>query len=96
MTTRNIQNTLEEFLREAHALGLRIEILTGNPTWALKENHHLAYNWMKAFLDYNSKRPPELHVDGCSFDVEPYLAGEWQTRKEEVKVEYIEFGKKYS
>jgi len=81
---------LEDFLREAHSLGLRIEILTGNPTWALKGNHHLAYNWIKSFLDYNQKRPPELRVDGCSFDVEPYLSGEWETRKEEVKAEYIE------
>ncbi|MCD6460321.1 hypothetical protein J7L67_06600 [bacterium] len=81
---------LEEFLKAAHKLGIKIEILTGNPTWALKENHHFAYNWLKAFLDYNKKRPPELRVDGCSFDVEPYLTGEWETRKDEVKVEYID------
>lgn len=80
---------LEEFLRESHAKGIKIEILTGNPTWALEENHHLAYNWMKSFLDYNQSRPPELRIDGCSFDVEPYLAGEWNTKREEVKAEYL-------
>ncbi len=85
----NYTKQLEEFLRESHEKGIKIEILTGNPTWAMKENHHLAYNWMKAFLEYNKSRPPELRVDGCSFDVEPYLAGEWNTRREEVKAEYL-------
>ncbi|RJP60978.1 MAG: hypothetical protein C4541_02985 [Candidatus Auribacter fodinae] len=85
---------LEEFLRESHKRDLHIEILTGNPVWCLKENHHLAIQWMKAFLDYNQSRPPELRIDGCSFDVEPYLAGEWQTRRDEVKKEYIDLLKK--
>ena len=81
---------LEEFLLEAHALGLRIEILTGNPAWALKRNHHFAYSWMKAFLDYNLTHPSELRVDGCSFDVEPYLSKEWEIRSGEVLLEYID------
>ncbi len=80
---------LEEFLVEAHSKGIKIEILTGNPTWAVAENHHNAYNWMKSFLEYNKSRPPEKRVDGCSFDVEPYLAGEWQTKREEVKADYL-------
>lgn len=81
---------LEEFLREFHAKGVQVEILTGNPVWCLRPNHHFAVDWMKGFLEYNKSRPPELRIDGCSFDVEPYLAGEWNTRKEEVKVEYLE------
>lgn len=81
---------LEEFLREAHAKGLKIEILTGNPVWSLRDNHNFAIKWMKAFLDYNQSRPQELRIDGCSFDVEPYLASEWNTRREEVKAEFLE------
>ncbi len=85
---------LENFLSESHSKGIKVEILTGNPVWCLKENHHLAYNWMKSFLEYNKKRNQELRVDGCSFDVEPYLAGEWQTRREEVKKEYLDLLRK--
>ncbi len=81
---------LEEFLEESHAKDIHIEVLTGNPTWCLKENHHFAYDWMKSFLEYNKNRPPEQHINGCSFDVEPYLAGEWNTRRDEVKKEYID------
>lgn len=81
---------LEDFLRLYHKNGVRVEILTGNPVWCLKENHHFAYNWVKSFLDYNKSRPPELRIDGCSFDVEPYLAGEWNTRRDEVKKEYLD------
>lgn len=81
---------LEEFLQQAHANHLHIEILTGNPTWCLKENHHYAIEWMKSFLEYNKRRPPEQRIDGCSFDVEPYLAGEWNTRRDEVKAEYLD------
>ncbi len=82
--------SLKEFLAECHQHGLSIELLTGNPNWALKKNHQTAINWLRPFLEFNRQQPPHLRFDGVSFDVEPYLADEWKTDKERIKVEYLE------
>ncbi len=86
----NYTKQLEEFLREANELGIKIEILTGNPKWTLRENHHLAYNWLKSFLEYNKSRPNELRLAGCYLDIGPYLNDGWLTRREQLKEEYLE------
>ena len=80
---------LKEFLAAAHESNLSVEVLTGDPTWAITENHDKAYNWLKPFLDFNRNQPEHLRIDGVSFDVEPYLAGEWKIDKEKLKKEYL-------
>lgn len=85
---------LAEFLKESHAKGIKIEALTGNPVWSLKEYHKMALDWVKGFLEFNKGRPEDERVDGVSLDVEPYLTQEWNTKKEEIKGDYLEFLKK--
>ena len=80
---------LKSFLEESGKVGISVEVLTGNPTWALKENHDKAYNWLKPFLDFNRDQPENARFRGVSFDVEPYLASEWKIDKERVKKEYL-------
>jgi len=85
---------LAGFLRECHARHIEVEALTGNPVWALKEYHHVALDWVKGFLEYNKGRPKEERVDGVSLDVEPYLTQEWNTKRDVVKKDYMEFVKR--
>ena len=85
---------LKEFLAVCHDNKISVEVLTGNPTWALEENHHKAYNWLKPFLDFNRGQPEHLRFDGVSFDVEPYLASEWKVEKQQVKKEYLKLLRK--
>lgn len=82
-------NELGEFLKEAHKNHIEVESLIGNPTWALEEKHHLAIDWTKSFLDYNAQADDGARFDGASFDVEPYLALEWQVNRQKIKEEYI-------
>ena len=85
---------LEEFLREAHRRRLRIEALTGNLTWQFEENHALAIQWIRAFLDFNQKRPAEARIDGISLDIEPYLDQKWNEDREGVKASFLSLLKK--
>jgi len=85
---------LEEFLREAHKRRLRIEALTGNPIWQFEENHAVALQWIRAFLEFNQKRPVEVRMDGISLDIEPYLDQAWNENREKVKAEFLSLLKK--
>ncbi len=87
--------SLRTFLSECHHKGISVELLTGNPTWTLKENHDRAVNWLRPFLEYNKVHPPEERFHGASIDVEPYLLSEWKTDRERIKEEYLILIKKY-
>jgi hypothetical protein len=87
-------NSMAEFLKESHKLGIKVEALTGNPVWSLVENHHLLINWLTFFLDYNKERPSEEKIDGVSLDVEPYLTAEWERDRERIKKDYIDLLRK--
>jgi len=81
---------LEQFIEGCHKRGIHVEALTGNPVWALKENHPLCIKWLESFLEYNKSRPAEKRFDGASLDVEPYLTGEWVQNKSMIKEQYLE------
>jgi hypothetical protein len=84
-------NRAAQFFKECHQKGIKVEALTGNPVWSLKEYHHVALDWVKGFLEFNKGRPEIERIDGVSLDVEPYLTQEWTTKKEVIKKDYIEF-----
>jgi hypothetical protein len=81
---------LAEFLLESHERGIKIEALTGNPTWSLSSEHRHALNWIKAFLEFNQSRHEKERIDGVSLDVEPYLAAEWERDREGTARQYLE------
>ncbi len=85
---------LAEFLKECHSRGIKVEALTGNPVWSLKEYHETCLSWIKGFLEFNKSRPENERMDGISLDVEPYLTQEWTTNKETIKTDYLELLKK--
>ena len=84
------QDRLAVFLTEAHAQKLRVDALTGNPLWAMRQHHQVLLDWIQGFLDYNAKCPKAARIDGVHLDVEPYLLAEWESRKEAFKVQYVE------
>lgn len=81
---------LEQFMKGCHERGVKVEGLTGNPVWTLREFHPKALAWITQFLEYNKTRPPELRFGGVSLDVEPYLTAEWNQQKASVKEQYLE------
>lgn len=88
---RERQQQFAQFLRQAHAQGVRVEALQGNPLWALKVNHPLVLDWVGGYLEFNKNRSKEERVDGVSLDIEPYLTPEWETGdREKLKAEFLE------
>jgi len=81
---------LAEFLTEVHKRKIKIEALTGSPSWALESFHNDCLKWVESFLIYNEDRPKHERVDGVSLDVEPYLAAEWTLKPDKIKTEYIQ------
>ena len=72
---------VREFIADAHSRGLKVEFLSGDPTWALSmvnEYTSLPYNQpsmevLQLVLDFNAASSPEERFDGVQYDVEPYL-----------------------
>ena len=90
-TPADYQQKLADFLREAHARGVQVEALQGNPLWALKPNHPLVLDWVGGYLEFNKKRPKEEKIDGVSLDIEPYLTSEWESGdRDKLKSEFLE------
>ncbi|HET7101075.1 MAG TPA: hypothetical protein VFJ52_07990, partial [Terriglobia bacterium] len=62
-----------DFLSAAHLHGLRVEALTGAPSWAAGRRHRLALAAVRSISSYNVGMTPDARFDGIHFDVEPYL-----------------------
>ena len=85
------QQELREFLKEAHAKGIEVHALQGNPLWALKAYHPIVLAWIGGWLEFNQGRPLEERMDGVHMDIEPYLTQEWETGdREKLKAEFLE------
>jgi len=61
---KEIQVNLAGLLKEAHAHGVRIEALQGNPLWALKPYHPKVLEWIGSFLEFNKEQEPDARLDG--------------------------------
>ncbi len=62
-----------DFLSAAHLRGLRVEALSGAPSWAAGRRHEEALDAVRAVLSFNAAMTPDGRFDGIHFDVEPYL-----------------------
>ncbi|MBI4313409.1 MAG: hypothetical protein HY594_01190 [Candidatus Omnitrophica bacterium] len=59
--------------KNAHAQGIEIHALAGDPRWALSRYHHLTLQWMDSVIVFNASSRPEERFDGIHTDIEPYL-----------------------
>jgi len=65
------------FLKDAHARGLRVEFLTGDPSWATVAGEPGAIACINAVLGFNKAGSPAERYDGFQYDVEPYSLPGW-------------------
>ena len=87
---QNYVKKLRKFIAESHKNGLKVEALSGHPTWALKDNHNQALNWMESILSYNHEVSRKERFDGITLDIEPYLTKEWGLDKKRIKLQTIQ------
>ena len=61
------------FLADAHAAGLAVHAMAGDPAWAADADPWIA--WVEEVVDHGG-------FDGIVFDVEPYLHPDWGTNRQ--------------
>ncbi len=85
----NYPNTLSTFIAEAATYGIQVELLMGDPRWALSSYHDdaisLAQQAVAFTLQLTGPRPIGLHVD-----VEPYALPEWTTDRNGTANQYLD------
>ena len=81
-----------EFIRRAHAQGIKVFALDGYPEYCQKEYHHLPLAIVDAIIAFNKDAPPEERFDGIHFDNEPHLLIGWSDwrRRERILEEFLE------
>ncbi len=80
--------TLADIITEAATYNLRVELLFGNPQWALQSNHGIPISLARQAVTFaNSLSSPPL---GLHFDIEPYLLPEWTADRNNVANQYLD------
>ena len=76
LSTKSDRARLAQFLDDAHDAGIKVELLFGDASWALKKNHQEALDLAQEAIDFTNGltggKPAGVH-----FDIEPNLLDEW-------------------
>eukprot|EP01137_Pigoraptor_chileana_P012839 Opistho-2@65642 len=65
---------IRAFLRRAHALGIAVEYLDGNPIWLIPANNQIPVDICSEVAKFNAGgKGPEEWIDGIHFDIEPHV-----------------------
>jgi hypothetical protein len=68
---------LKQFMIAAHAKGIKVDFLCGDPSWATPAGQAEGTTLLSAILTYNHGSPPNARYDGFQYDVEPYTLPGW-------------------
>lgn len=78
---------LSSFVAKAHAAGITVWSVDGDPHMVLVQEQRNAVRHAAAYAAYNARVPAAARLDGVQFDVEPYLlpgydseSAEWDSR----------------
>jgi hypothetical protein len=78
-----------DLLKQAHANGIKVYALDGDPSWALTSNHETALGRIREVLDFN-RTHPAARFDGIQHDIEPYALPEWKTDQEGTALQFLQ------
>ena len=71
---------LKSFIAECHARGIRVDMLDGDPGWALPEGADGLDTLAETFASWQRGNPPASRFDGLQLDIEPYLLPGWPNK----------------
>ncbi|MFC5462121.1 hypothetical protein [Massilia niabensis] len=64
---------LAAFVQRAHAAGISVSSVDGDPHMVLPEQHGATIRRARAYAAYNASAAPEARLRAIQFDIEPYL-----------------------
>lgn len=80
------QDAMHAFLKSAHAAGLRIHTLGGDPVHTFTRNHERVLAMADAVLEFNRAGEP---FDGMHLDIEPHALTTWKKSSDAEKCELL-------
>jgi hypothetical protein len=81
-TTKRLEREPELYrrvLRRAHAQGLAVQALNGEPEWTLTDSRAGAVAFLEALRQYDQESRPAERFDAIHLDVEPQSLPQWGT-----------------
>lgn len=79
------------FIKIANSNGIKVYALDGNPMWALKNNRRELDSFLNWVIKYNNSKAQDEKFIGIHLDVEPYILSLWQTNRNKVISDYVEY-----
>ncbi|GAB6989992.1 hypothetical protein [Paenibacillus pini] len=68
----------EPFIKNAHAAGVAVHALGGDPGWALKVHRERLLGLVNWVQNYNNSAASKSKFDGIHLDIEPYVLDQWE------------------
>lgn len=80
---------MQLLIRAAHAGGLRIHALMGDPVHTLRENHVRVLGRAEALVAFNENTDPSARFAGLHLDIEPHALPEWKNASDREKCDLL-------
>lgn len=81
-----------DFLARAHAAGMVVHALNGEPQWVMPVGEADAQDFFAAIAAFNAAAPPDRRFDAIHLDVEPYTLDTWGAPSDsELPQRYLDF-----
>jgi hypothetical protein len=77
------------FNRQAHAQGISVHALSGDPRWSQERFHHFQVRWIGRLLEFNAASDPTERFDGLHSDIEPYGLPKWKQQQHSIMTQYL-------
>lgn len=81
---------LAKVVQKANSLGMVVDVEGGWKDWTYPSNRWKGFALIDAAKEYNAAYP-NLKIRALQYDVEPYILPEYETNKERVLTEFVEF-----
>lgn len=91
-TISHKEKQMKAFHRAAHARGLEVHAMAGDPQLVQERFHFVSLGMIDLVIDYNSRVAVEERFDGVHLDNEPYVLPLWQAvnRRPALLREFVE------
>jgi hypothetical protein len=86
----NSSGELGGFITKAGDIGVEVELLAGDPRWALTATHPVALSFVQQAITFTKSISTGARPIGIHLDVEPYLLPEWDSDRPSTITQYLE------
>ncbi|MBN2389645.1 MAG: hypothetical protein JXR84_02900 [Anaerolineae bacterium] len=81
---------LGDFIQRAAGAGISVELLAGDPSWALSTTHSIALGFVQQAITFTQSMTESSKPVGIHLDIEPYLLPEWNTDQSGTISQYLD------